>query len=815
MSAAESAEYSPLLEGPDSEPCSIDSPIRLSKRLPIPSDLAFGDSAWSTDVVQFVQPTYFAWEGEPSVQIEVLRMGRLKEACSVSFCTKELSAKAGLKFEEASGTLHFPPGVAYKKLDISIIQDESFSTTLQFAVALEAPVNCQLGIYMCQCIVNIIDDDMFPSNKYTTELSEDRIEDIPPLHLFWEFMKFIFTMEGMRGRTISFWILDSFHAAHYILRTYLQIYLVDVVFGSSDAEETEKDLWVKDSRWVNAACVAVLHVVPPILLQICDIVKVKIKIAPRTREFLQSNLFNKYLNFTDEGRQRLAGSELAITVIQECDIVGVAYEDFFAMIRKVVRFGLVSWFVFSEQVQALYAILMQVGLVGPFLLCRIRRFKVLGTDVQRREHRAVRNVTSVSSIFRLIADYEQRPKVTEKFWHCVEHLSGAKESLELEHELSRFVPELVASLCTACYIMHFASDVISGKLSVGRFLAMTRIITELGLEFKELYEGALDLVSAIAPLQRITHILNGETDLMERREQATTLSNLMLEKRQEVDAKRWDLPLPVEDAIPIVLSNVQFRYDANGFSLRTHTLRAAQGDLIAVLGARGAGKSTLLKLVAGIVHTEDGHVFYPPHLRMLYVSKDPILVDDTLWENLTFGGSEDPQRVFKVLSRLHLDKFRQTLETELSDMSDDPRLHSSLRNDVYEWRSLLSTSDPAMIHIARAFVYNPNILVMNKPTHHFSGDVASNILATLAEFVQERGIEVHHELNQRRPRLCFYSSDQTQDSIHANHVWEVIQGNVMKASKNRRSYLRRTNTANVPNESTVDDDVHGIRMLYL
>merc|ERR1719271_1553622 len=83
-----------------------------------------------------------------------------------------------------------------------------------------------------------------------------------------------------------------------------------------------------------------------------------------------------------------------------------------------------------------------------------------------------------------------------------------------------------------------------------------------------------------------------------------------------------------------------------------------------------------------------------------------------------------------------------------------------------EWIHTLSATDMAAIHLARAFIMNPEVLVLNRPTVHFDPGRSSKIYGLIHEFVDQRGVEVggsEEAAARRRPRTCFMSTGEPSE----------------------------------------------------
>merc|ERR1712118_50730 len=122
----------------------------------------------------------------------------------------------------------------------------------------------------------------------------------------------------------------------------------------------------------------------------------------------------------------------------------------------------------------------------------------------------------------------------------------------------------------------------------------------------------------------------------------------------------------------------------------------------------GEGKSTTLKLIGGGLLPQKGEFYLPPHLGILHVTHETIFWETSLLNNLTFGcepgdPDADPERVKRICQRLGL---REHIIAML-DHDDDK---------IVSWKEVLSSTQSALLGIARALVANPEVLAIHTPT---------------------------------------------------------------------------------------------------
>merc|ERR1712228_1134424 len=85
----------------------------------------------------------------------------------------------------------------------------------------------------------------------------------------------------------------------------------------------------------------------------------------------------------------------------------------------------------------------------------------------------------------------------------------------------------------------------------------------------------------------------------------------------------------------------------------------------------------------------------------------------------------------------------------------------------------LSDTERAHVHVARAFIMNPEVMVLHRPFRHFhSEEDHDNMRKAMAQHVGNRGFYMPvNQVKLRRPRTAFFSSD-SEDTL-ADLVWQL------------------------------------------
>lgn len=263
-----------------------------------------------------------------------------------------------------------------------------------------------------------------------------------------------------------------------------------------------------------------------------------------------------------------------------------------------------------------------------------------------------------------------------------------------------------------------------GTLTGPTFIMYLGLFTQIINPFKNLSSAFSNLRKGSAALQRIEDIL-------------------------QVEATIKDLPnaKPIHSfEQQIELRNVHFAYGEKVI-LDNINLVIPKGKTIALVGASGAGKSTLVDLIPRFHDVSSGSIlldgvdvkeYKVDNLRRLMgvVSQDPILFNDTIYNNITLGtGGADLQRVedaARVASaHIFIQKKAQQYETEVGDRGNR-----------------LSGGERQRITIARAVLKNPPILILDEATSSLDTESERMVQDAINNLMQNRTcIVIAHRLS--------------------------------------------------------------------
>lgn len=260
----------------------------------------------------------------------------------------------------------------------------------------------------------------------------------------------------------------------------------------------------------------------------------------------------------------------------------------------------------------------------------------------------------------------------------------------------------------------------------GLMMPVMRFVGNLGYVGISILGGYLAIQKAITvgDIQAFIQYVNSFTQPIT---QIANISNVLqqtaaaAERVFEFLEEEEEIPDVVDSVIPdsvqghVEFQNVQFGYDPDEIIIKNFSADVQPGQKIALVGPTGAGKTTMVKLLMRFYDVNEGAILVDGYniqdykredLRCLFgmVLQDTWLYNDTIMENIRYGrpGASD-EEVVQAAKAAHVDHFVRTL-SEGYDMV------------LNEETSNISQGQKQLLTIARAFVTDPSMLILDEAT---------------------------------------------------------------------------------------------------
>ena len=231
----------------------------------------------------------------------------------------------------------------------------------------------------------------------------------------------------------------------------------------------------------------------------------------------------------------------------------------------------------------------------------------------------------------------------------------------------------------------------------------------------------------------------------------------------------------------IVFENVNFTYeDTNIDALKEVNFSVKNGQTLAILGKTGSGKSTILSLISRMYDTSSGTVkidgtpitevnLYDLRKSIGFVPQDAFLFSDTIKNNIKFG-KEDAN------------------EDEVINAAKKAVVHDNIINFNLQYETVLgergitlSGGQKQRVSIARAFIKDPEILLLDDCLSAVDTETEEAILNNLLEFCKDKTtLLVSHRV----------SSAKNADNIIILDEGKIIQQGSHNQLLNQEGYYK-------------------------
>lgn len=286
--------------------------------------------------------------------------------------------------------------------------------------------------------------------------------------------------------------------------------------------------------------------------------------------------------------------------------------------------------------------------------------------------------------------------------------------------------QLVSGLTTAIVVVVGTLLAVQGRLTLGELLAFLFLVNLFTTPVQQATEILNEMQNAVAGWRRVIGIIDTHADV--------------------ADPGPSGVELP-RGPITVGFEDVSFAYPGGDPVLHDVTLRIAPRSRVAIVGETGSGKSTLAKLLTRLMDPSDGVVtidgvdlrtvrFGSLRGRVVLVPQEGFLFDATLLDNIRFGSpdaSEDA--VLLTLTELGLDSWLATLP-------------QGLATDVGQRGESLSAGERQLVALARAYLADPDLLVLDEATSAVDPNTEVRIQRALDSLTRGRtSIAIAHRLS--------------------------------------------------------------------
>ena len=219
----------------------------------------------------------------------------------------------------------------------------------------------------------------------------------------------------------------------------------------------------------------------------------------------------------------------------------------------------------------------------------------------------------------------------------------------------------------------------------------------------------------------------------------------------------------------IKFNNVHFSYDDKASVFKGLTFEVNAGETVAIVGPTGAGKTSLINLISRYYEFQKGTILLDDYnirnldldvlrSKIAVVLQDVFLYNTSILENITIGNRNiSREQVIESAKKVGVHEFIM-------------QLPNGYDFEVKERGGLLSSGQRQIIAFIRAYVYQPQLLILDEATSSIDSLSEEFIQNATEEITKSRtSIIIAHRLSTIQNADCIFVMDQGQIVEQGKH----------------------------------------------
>ena len=511
----------------------------------------------------------------------------------------------------------------------------------------------------------------------------------------------------------------------------------------SQAIDTIAGVRVGNLLWtvILMLCIYLLHSMCQLLQGIVS-ARLSQRVVKHMREELFAKLVDLPVRYLDTHSHGDVMSRMTNDIENISTTVSQSLPSLFSGVLTIIgTVAIMMWYCWQLALLSFATVLLTL-LATKILSGRVRKFSRKRQQLLGQLNGTVEEMVSG---YRTVVAYNRQEKTTEDFCQTADSLTKVGIKTDIFSGVMGPVMNCIGNIGFVIIAAFGGYFSIHGLISIGVISAFIVYAKQFSRPINELAQVYGQLQTAIAGAERVFTVLD------------------------EIDEDQSGEKLKENEQMAVTFQNVNFSYEPGHPVIQDFTLTVPSGKKVALVGATGSGKTTIVNLLMRFYDIEGGKICINGQdistvsrddLRknMAIVLQDTVLFSDTLRQNMKYGN--------EAASDAQIANAMQ-----MSRCDDLPRrLPHGLESVLVGSGENISQGQRQLLAIARAFVADPKILILDEATSNVDTRTEKAIQDAMQRVMKDRtSIVIAHRLSTIRDSDLIVVMDHGQIVEKGNH----------------------------------------------